>query len=225
MQLTTEQIKNAFNKFITLKNSDHRYASFDYCYNYFNNIQNKSELTAPENLEKSCLHLGFYLSSWGMIRASSFLLQKSLKFYVPVIRWIANECPENIWNIDVSNYNNGSIENLIAVYKTLSQFIPDENRKIVLVTKIMLGVFGNTPAFDDNFTETFREHYGENTKYRSFNRNSLSAIKQFYHTNVDLIEELRQSCRTYNFLTGEETDILYTSAKVIDMIGFGHQIK
>ena len=109
----------------------------------------------------------------------------------------------------------------MSIYNEISQFIPDENRKLVLVTKIMLGVFGNTPAFDDNFTSTFREHYGNNARYRSFNLNS--SIKQFYDANENLIEELRQGINTYNFLTANETNISYTRAKIIDMIGFGNQ--
>ena len=53
-----------------------RNTSFDYCYNYFKTTE---DLTA--DLEKSCLVLGFYLASWGMLRGSSFLLQKSIKYF------------------------------------------------------------------------------------------------------------------------------------------------
>ena len=63
---------------------DHRFKSFDYCYNYF--VTN-SDLTL--DIEKSCLTLGFYLASWGMFRGSSFLLQKSAKHFQPTIEYIA----------------------------------------------------------------------------------------------------------------------------------------
>lgn len=224
MPLSEEQIRIAFNKFINLRNSVHRYASFDYCYNYFNSYSDKSELALPENLEKSCLHLGFYLASWGMFRNSK-LMQKSIHFYIPIIKWLANECPADIWSIDVNNYNEENISLLTITYNTLDDLLANINKnKRTLITKIMLGIFGNCPAFDDYFTETFRKCYGQNTKYRSFNSISLLAIKQFYDDNENLIEELRQGCRTFNFLTREETIILYTRAKIIDMIGFGHQI-
>ena len=46
-----------------------RYASFDYCFNYFQSFRTyPAELTSPGNLELSCLQLGFYLASWGMLR-------------------------------------------------------------------------------------------------------------------------------------------------------------
>jgi len=52
-----------------ISNTD-RYTSFDYCYNYFR--QPSKEILA--DMEKSCLVIGFYLASWGMLRGSSFLL-------------------------------------------------------------------------------------------------------------------------------------------------------
>lgn len=40
-----------------------RSRSWDYCYNYF---QDHPEPT--QDLERSCLQLGYYLASWGMLR-------------------------------------------------------------------------------------------------------------------------------------------------------------
>lgn len=36
-------------------------------------------------MEVSCLHLGFYLASWGMLRGSSDLLQRSARHLVPLM--------------------------------------------------------------------------------------------------------------------------------------------
>jgi hypothetical protein len=222
MALTPEQIRHAFNSFIEVKNPQHRYTSYDYCYNYFNSFKYKSELSSESNLEKSCLHLGFYLASWGMLRASSFLLQKSLCFYKPMIEWLSHNCPPEAWSIDVNNYSDENIDKLINVYHCISNFIPNENRKLVLVTKIMLGVFGNTPAFDEYFTKTFREHYSEFSKFSSFNEKSLKTISNFYQDNPVLIDELRAGSKTFDFTSEMGTNILYSKAKIIDMIGFGH---
>ena len=225
MPLTSNQIKDAFNKFSQPKNYEHRYASFDYCYNYFHQFKNKDVIASKENIEKSCLHLGFYLGSWGMMRASSFLLQQSLQFHKPIIKWIANECPKEVWKIDLNNYNEQSISLLINTYNELCKFIPEGKRQLVLVTKIMLGVFGNTPAFDNYFTNTFRAKYGKNSRYRKFDSTALQSIKYFYDTNDKLIEMFRKKSRTINFSNGQLTNRLYTRAKIIDMIGFGHSYK
>ena len=48
-----------------------RYASFDYCFNYFQSYKeagNQSALIDLANIQTSCLQLAFYLASWGMFR-------------------------------------------------------------------------------------------------------------------------------------------------------------
>lgn len=53
-----------------------RYTSFDYCFNYFQSHREQGklpDLLRGEALQLSCLHLGFYLASWGMLRGSSEL--------------------------------------------------------------------------------------------------------------------------------------------------------
>ena len=83
-----------------------RYTSFDYCYNHFQRHRERGalhELVVGPNLQLSCLHLAFYLASWGMLRASSALLQRSVKHYVPVIEIIASS-PAAIWNVDADCY-------------------------------------------------------------------------------------------------------------------------
>jgi hypothetical protein len=57
-----------------------RYTSFDYCFNYFQLHREQSklpELVRGEALQLSCLHLGFYLASWGMLRGKADLLKRS----------------------------------------------------------------------------------------------------------------------------------------------------
>lgn len=79
-----------------------------------------------------------------------------------------------------------------------------------LATKIMLGMFGNVPAFDS----AFKLGFGVST----FGRTALGKIQRFYIENQDVIEKHRVP--TLDFVSGEPTDRLYTHAKVIDMIFF-----
>jgi len=72
----------------TGRHADARSASFDYCFNHFQSFREEDKvqkLAEAGNMEMSCLQLGFYLASWGMLRGSSFLLEKSLRFYQPPI--------------------------------------------------------------------------------------------------------------------------------------------
>jgi hypothetical protein len=224
MPLTKNEISAAYDEFIRIKKNSSRFSSYDYCYNYFHSFSDKRDLASAENLEKSCLHLGFYLASWGMLRASGFLSKESLTFYKGIVEWLAKECPKEAWLIDVHNYNRND-DLLIHIYNDLCRFIPEENRKITLATKMMLGIMGNTPAFDSYFVNTFKNHYGERSKFHSFNKTALEALYEFYNENNQLIDQLCGECYTAQFPTGAPTNFHYTKAKIIDMIGFGYSYK
>ncbi len=88
------------NGFMKERKADHRFASFDYCYNHFHPDNSKGK----KDPEKSCLALYSYLGSWGMLRMSSELGQaKSIKSLQPTIEYIY-QCKRSCWEIDVDNY-------------------------------------------------------------------------------------------------------------------------
>ena len=194
---------------------EHRYASFDYCYNYF---LTTDDLT--EDIEKSCLTLGYYLASWGMLRGSSFLLQKSAKYFQSTIEYIVT-LDKDVWEIDVDNYNNQTIERIIGIYNEIkSRLILNGSSDLTLITKVMLGVFGFIPAFDNFFCSTFRSIYKGKCGFRRVNFNSLNRIKDFYDENREVINKFSNEIFTIDFKTGLKTKIKYPKAKIIDMYGF-----
>ena len=193
-----------------------RYASFDYCFNYFQGFKDKKDIANKENIQNSCLHLAFYLASWGMLRGSSFLLQKSIKFYEPLIKYIAQK-NENFWKIDVDNYHkDDNLEKLIKCYKEIQEKLNDGKSKNrasdTLITKIMLGVFGNVPAFDNYFK------VGSNLG--TFNNKSLKQINSFYLNYKDVILNESKKVKTFEYHDGIKSKRQYTKAKIIDMIFF-----
>src|SRR3989344_1515195 len=116
-----------------------RYSSFDYCFNYFQGFKNKEELISKNNIQNSCLHLAFYLASWGMLRGSSFLLQKSIKFYEPLIKYISSK-EKDFWKIDVSNYSDSNIKKLLDCADDIVSVLGNNGQYKVsntLYTKIM----------------------------------------------------------------------------------------
>jgi hypothetical protein len=194
-----------------------RYASFDYCYSYFRRTSTEG---LKEDMEKSCLVIGFYLASWGMFRGSSFLLTKSAKHFEALIEYIAS-LKREIWNIDVDNYNEENINKICEVYNGIrDNIIVNRNSHLILVTKIMLGVFGFVPAFDNYFGKTFRSIFTGACGFRSLNSKSLNCIHQFYKDNRDEIDELTAETFVTDFSNGQKTDIHYTKGKIIDMYGF-----
>lgn len=196
------------------KQPTERYASFDYCFNYFQSFRetnNQKALIDPVNLQTSCLQLAFYLASWGMFRGSSFLLERSSKFFEPLIHTIANISPRT-WDIDADSYDNPADRQLLLQCKEMIvQALGREHKPTdTLVTKIMLGVFGNVPAFDSFFRKGFSLNYLDDA--------SLVELSEFYKGNKVVIDSYK--VQTFDFGTGKETARVYTKAKIIDMIGF-----
>lgn len=200
--------------FNALRTANHRYASFDYCFNYFQSFENKNTIASREHIEMSCLHLGFYLASWGMLRGSSDALEHSLTWLVPVIKIIA-ESPETLWLLDVDGYNEETLGMINFKYNQIAQALEVQTH-LTLVTKIMLGVYGCVPAFDRNVKAW---HRSIRTGKQTFTQ-KLEGIGKFYNENKDTIDELAKSLNTIDFKTGHPTNHCYTKAKVIDMIGF-----
>lgn len=189
---------------------DARYASFDYCYNYFRSFHEggrAQSLASDSHIQLSCLHLGFYLASWGMLRGSADLLQRSARYLVPIIEVVA-AAPRSLWAIDAHKYSDDNIDRLLAAAQELRRARPGMSD--ILVTKIMLGVYGNVPALD----KYVKKGIGVST----FGEKSLRAVRELYRANAALID--RSRVRTLHFVTGKPTRRRYTRAKVIDMACF-----
>ena len=205
----------AISAFNADRKSNNRYASFDYCYSYFH----PENSTERGDLDRAALELGFYLASWGMFRGSSFLLTKSYKHFLPVTNYIFS-CPTSDWSIDSDSYTDEAIDRLIESYRKIRELlIHDSNSHLTLVTKIMLGVYANTPAFDRFFIKTFSQLYRGESSFTSFNRKSLRCLSNFYTDNQTEIDIAQ---RTSAVLKPREQhhDLRYTKAKIIDMYGF-----
>ncbi len=190
-----------------------RYASFDYCYNYFYSFYEKNnihEIWNKENIEKSCLHLWFYLASWWMMRWSSFLLQKSLFNFKTLIENISINSNRIYWEIDIDNYTDENIDHLLNLKKIIIESFWENKPSDTLITKIMLWIFWNIPAFDRFFKNWL--------KINSVNKNNLYKVKKKYLLNKNEIDNLK--IKTLDFFTWEYTSIFYTKAKIIDMYGF-----
>jgi hypothetical protein len=195
-----------------------RYASFDYCFNYFQFHREEDrlkDLLHGEALQLSCLHLGFYLASWGMLRASAKLSKRSMRAFIPVVEAIAS-APTMLWTLDVDGYDDDAIGQILGFGSDLRTSLPQPASDI-LVTKIMLGTMGCVPAFDTYFTAGFRSATPGNERV-TFRQSDLRRISNFYQANAEVID--RHRIPTLDFATMQQTNRHYTRAKVLDMIFF-----
>jgi hypothetical protein len=136
------------------------------------------------------------------------LLRRSVRHLAPVVDVLASSPPQ-VWMSDADDYSDEVCTLLLEVGRRLRAAFP-EGASDILVTKIMLGVFGCVPAFDANFKRGFG--------LSAFNHRALRRLGQFYDANAEIIE--RNRVPTLDFDTGGSTDRLYSRAKVIDMIFF-----
>ena len=85
------EMDEAVGRYLSARDPSARYTSFDYCFNHFQ--QHRAAVKAwgePTGMEVSCLQLGFYLASWGMLRGSAELLQRSARHLVPLVETVAD---------------------------------------------------------------------------------------------------------------------------------------
>lgn len=211
MQAMEPDIEGNLHAFLRRRSPAARYASFDYCFNYFQDARDAEEtagLASGDRIELSCLHLGFYLASWGMMRGSGGLHGRSLHELGPVVQVIADEPPAT-WELDVPAYSEAGIAEVLSLGDRIRNAYTFAASP-VLVTKTMLGVFGCIPAFD----RFFRLGFGR----AALDRATLGKISGFYMANKSVLHAA--PVRTLDFATGQDTPRCYTQAKIIDMIFF-----
>ncbi len=134
----------------------HRYRSWEHCYQFFS--ANKP------NIDMACLHLAFYLASWGMYRGSSFLLPEDYLIHRPVVEEIIKPKYHPIRAISLHSLNRDLTHALSGMILELVQWIkrfytgyidqgPDASIHVTdtLATKILLGTVGCIPAYDRYF--------------------------------------------------------------------------
>lgn len=197
------------------KDIQHRYYSFDFCYSHFRS----SKETGNIDLEKSCQVLWSYLASWGMLRGSSFLLQKNPSYLKELVEWIYAQ-PVSTWNIDVEDYQDKS-KDILSLYRQTKKHLlkGEKHQEVTLITKVLLGIFAIVPAYDRYFKKAFSEIAGKDCGFTSVNKKSLEIIHKFYVENKAEIDKLSEELIVRDF-NGKETKYHYSKAKVIDMYGF-----
>lgn len=208
-----DEIQKYTGDFLVKTHKHHRYRSFDFCYShfYFSKLENKIDI------ETSCYVLWSYLASWGMLRGSSFMLQKNPSYLSELVEYIYKQ-DIYVWQIDVESYSEENMGLIIKIYEDIRELIIKNNEQdLVLITKILLGVFAITPAYDTYFCKTFRNF--SNCKLRVFNKKSLKLIKDFYLSNKDIIDDFREQSTIYDF-NNNPTTLKYKQVKIIDMYGF-----
>lgn len=201
-----------------------RYRSWEYCYKTFNEAH-ISNAVDDDFIDYLCLHLSFYLASWGMYRGSSFLLQRDYKVHKKAIKVILDKKYNSLWGINVNDYllkeNQDILNDVVIKLKNIyneirlsvKETIPQNDVSDTLITKILMGTFGCVPAYDRYFIAGIRN---EKAATGIFNINSILDLVEFYNSHYSKFEKARNQMKVF--------DLEYPQMKILDscfwQIGF-----
>ena len=208
----SEKVLKFYNQ---LDDKNHRYLSWEHCYNYFNE---------PDiDVDKACLHLAFYLASLGMYRGSSFLLWKDYLIHKEVVEKIIS-VRKNFQSTDFNNIADDDLTKILTLCDFIGNWYKDNSGKIngevritepssILISKIILGTLGCLPAYDRFFLSGLEEH---NISPKKISIEGLKELIKFYKNNKAEFDSLQTKV-----LIGDKP---YPVMKLIDMyfwqIGF-----
>ena len=204
------------------KDKNHRFTSWENCYQVFQ---------SEKNIDTLSLQLAFYLASWGMYRGSSALLQKSYKIHTGAVKILLSKTYQKYEHINPIELSETDISSILKLNEDLKKYYysiefqsrGSKKKKIkasdTLLTKIILGSIGCTPAYDRLFILGLKK---KGFKYYRPNRSSLREIIEFSKKyNPKLIKAQR--------IIYKKTKIKYPIMKIIDMyfwqVGYDSTVK
>ena len=164
--IDSKKMEEAINRYIEnndiAENSTSREMAWVNCYKCFSNAC----ISRNINEDYLSLMLTAYLASWGMYTRKSFLLKRDYRIHVPIVQLLVEEEYRCLYGIECKEYyedSNQFIDKLEKLYKEIETKY-DETRKRVygsenkdgtvsetLITKVLMGTMGCTPAFDYYF--------------------------------------------------------------------------
>lgn len=207
--LAIEQaIKKTQKYHATIKDAQHtRYRSWEHCYRAFSAC--KDNTPDERQIEYLCLHLAWYLASWGMLR-NSFLMNHDHLIHKPLLHKLLTP---HYTPIFIENQNEKSISLTLEAAAEIQSTYPVQSITDTLITKILLGVFGSAPAYDRFFKDAARK---TSVCTGTFGEKSLTQLWHYYREYNEDFERLREQLSSGG--------IQYTPMKILDMclwqIGF-----
>ena len=204
-----EAIQAGYECYDSMKDDPHhRYLSWEYCHEAFR-LNRRPQIDAT--IDYLCLHLAWYLASWGMLR-NSFLMQKDYKIHADVVRLIYQPEWDDLWDLSPEKLSQEYYadrimklsESITEAYVASGAGIPTDT----LLTKILLGTVGCVPAYDRYFKKALAD---TGAAPQVFSAKSIRTRGNLYLDHEDEFEKLRKHCGSR---------IEYPAAKILDMCFF-----
>ena len=195
-----------------------RYRSWEHCYKHFKESREEKDRNNPDVIDYLCLHLAFYLASWGMYRGSSFLLRRDYKIHEPAVKEILKKEYDNLLGIKCRELiEKNNLDRLDTLYKKLNDIYSEIRSEVIkedrdsvsrtLLTKILMGTLGCVPAYDRFFISGVKN---QSVTTGNYNDQSLRKLAKFYEDNHVILEQVRKGMMIENCIE-------YPQMKLLDM--------
>jgi hypothetical protein len=205
-----DQIQKAVSNYFTRSQEpNHRFKSWEHCFRFFSS----RDVT---NKDIACLHLAFYLASWGMLRGSSQLLQRDYKVHKDAVELILDSEFDDLLAFSMSDAQNKAgklfdlINRLRRVYHRLLAMHEGSIVSDMLVTKVLLGTLGCTPAYDTLFIRGLRQ---DGLTYSGLKLSNYQSLIKFYEQYEEAFVLAQDAVNQNSVKEG----LTYPIMKIIDM--------
>ena len=189
-------IKSSTEYYNNLKAGENgRYRSWEHCYSYFIKGRSSKEI----DYDYLSLQLAFYLTSWGMYRGSSFLLQKDYKVHIPVVKELLSKKYDALAGIECIDFRKESNQRLLQdidlfleqYYDKIRREVKAQELKNQLSFTLMAGIKNQKVATG------------------SYNLKSIMQLVDFYEKNSIRLEQVREKMKVEG--------MPYPQMKMLDM--------
>lgn len=193
-----------------------RLKAWEFLYEYiWGQSRSWSSLTDVANLDTTALHVGFYLANWGMFRGRSELLRNSNLDLMKelVLRLFQGKGPE-LFDLSGEDFlpsapnlarNQALFDEVVQIFRNMPGKVSWTD---TLISKILLGVWGEYPALDRYYTRGVRSLY----PYRGLTEvrgRSLTSLMGLIETEGFELPAIKTECLRLAYPKGRLLDMAF----------------
>ncbi|GAK95506.1 hypothetical protein JCM19294_2288 [Nonlabens tegetincola] len=176
------------------------YHSWRHCYDAFGNVNQDNTYLA--------LHLGFYLASWGMYRGSAAISHKDYTIHIGAVDLIREhyflrchknhevEAKDQVALLDLCN---ALREHYSSFNYLIKGELVEKKPTDTLISKIIIGTVGCSPAFDRYFNKGVRESGFNFTRISKNSFDALFSFRIIYHSELLKIQKQLFQLDNYHY--------------------------
>lgn len=196
-----------------------RLKAWEFLYEYiWGKSHSWSSLTDSANLDTTALHMGFYLANWGMFRGRSELLRNSnLDFMKELVLRLFQGKGADLFDLSGKDFLPGAprLERNHALFDEVLQIFHNMPGNVswtdTLISKILLGIWGEYPALDRYYKRGIRSFY-PHRGLTEVSGCSLTMLMELSETEGFQLPTIETKCLRLSYPQGRLLDMAFFQA-------------